>query len=167
MNRSQAERGASLIISMIFLVLITFVVINAFNLSNTNLKSVRNEQSRTEATAAANLAIDQLLDTPSALTQGVAPNDKTISLNGVSGGTTTYVVTFGVPRCVRAVQAALAAPSEVELGAGLSGSDTWDVDIELRAVVSESSVGTVVEINQGVRVRTTLLTRNALCDAIT
>jgi Tfp pilus assembly protein PilV len=166
MIRSQTQRGASLIISMIFLVLITFVVINAFNLSNTNLKSVRNEQSRTESIAAANLALDQLIATPGALVQGVAPAAQTVALNGSTGGSTSYTVQFGVPTCVRAVQATIAAPSEVELGSGVSGSDTWDVDIELVATVAEASVGTLVEISQGMRVRMTQNTRVTLCGPV-
>lgn len=166
MSRRASERGASLIISMIFLVLITFVVVNAFNLSNTNLKMVRNEQSRTESVAAANLALDQLIATPGSLVQGVAPNALTVSLNGQDGGSTSYTVQFGVPSCVRAVQATVAAPSEVELGTGVSGSDTWDVDIEMLATVSEPTVGTLVEIRQGVRVRVTQNTRVTLCGPI-
>lgn len=166
MKRATRERGASLIISMIFLVLITFVVVNAFNLSNTNLKSVRNEQSRTEAIAAANLALDQLIATPGALVQGIAPAAQTVALNGDTGGSTSYTVQFGVPNCVRAVQGTVAAPSEVELGTSVSGSDTWDVDIELVATVAEASVGTLVEISQGMRVRVTQNTRVALCGPV-
>lgn len=166
MSRRASERGASLVVSMIFLVLITFVVINAFNLSNTNLKSVRNEQSRTESIAAANLALDQLMATPGALVQGVAPAAQTVALNGATGGSTSYTVQFGVPSCMRAVQATIAAPSEVELGTGVTGSDTWDVDIELVATVAEASVGTLVEIRQGVRVRMTQNTRVTLCGPI-
>ena len=64
MNRialPRAQRGVTLIIGLIMLVLITLMVTTAFMLSNTNLKAVGNMQFRDEAIAAANVATEDVL----------------------------------------------------------------------------------------------------------
>ncbi len=54
------QQGAALLIGMIMLLLITLTVTAAFNLSSSNLKSVGNLQTRNEAVAAANRAIEEV-----------------------------------------------------------------------------------------------------------
>jgi Tfp pilus assembly protein PilX len=54
------QDGAALIVGLIMLVLITLAVTAGFTLSNTNLKSVGNMQSRNEAVAASNRAIEEV-----------------------------------------------------------------------------------------------------------
>jgi Tfp pilus assembly protein PilX len=61
MTTPQKQRGVTLVIGLIMLVLITLMVISAFMLSNTNLKAVGNMQFRDEAIAAANVAIERSL----------------------------------------------------------------------------------------------------------
>ncbi|MGZ5194757.1 MAG: pilus assembly PilX family protein, partial [Ramlibacter sp.] len=62
-GRSAAGRqqGAVLVISMIMLIIIALVVVSAFTLSTSNLKSVGNLQSRSEAVTAANSAIETVI----------------------------------------------------------------------------------------------------------
>ncbi len=55
------QRGATLIIGLIMIVLISLIVINAFTLSSSNFKSVVNMQIRDEASAAANQAVEQVI----------------------------------------------------------------------------------------------------------
>jgi len=59
----RAQRGATLVIGLIMLVLITLMMTSAFMLSSGNLRAVGNMQFRSEAMAAANLAIEQVLGT--------------------------------------------------------------------------------------------------------
>ena len=54
-----AQHGATLVVGLIMLVLITLMVTSAFMLSSINLKSVGNMQFRDEAVAAANKNITE------------------------------------------------------------------------------------------------------------
>lgn len=59
--RTQSQRGATLVIALIMLVLLTLFAISALNTSTTNLKVVGNMQARTEAFNAAQQAIDTVI----------------------------------------------------------------------------------------------------------
>jgi Tfp pilus assembly protein PilX len=56
-----SQRGATLVIALIMLVLLTLFAISALNTSTTNLKVVGNMQARTEAFNAAQQAIDNVI----------------------------------------------------------------------------------------------------------
>src|SRR5687767_15685442 len=89
------QRGATLVVGLIMLVLITLMVTSAFTLSNTNSKSVGNMQIRNEAIAAANKAIEQVVNSP--FTDAPAPETVVVDLN--NDGTTDYTVEFNTPVC--------------------------------------------------------------------
>ena len=80
----RAQRGATLIVGLIMLVLLTLVATSAFMLSTGNLKAVGNMQFRNEATAAANMAIEQMIS--SAFTN--APTGETIPVDIDNNGST-------------------------------------------------------------------------------
>ena len=61
-NRKQ--RGTTLIIALIMLVLLTLFAVSSFNTANTNLKVVGNMQQRSEALNAAQQAIESVISTP-------------------------------------------------------------------------------------------------------
>jgi hypothetical protein len=58
------QRGTTLIIALIMLVLLTLFAVSSFNTANTNLKVVGNMQQKTEAVNAAQQAIETVLSTP-------------------------------------------------------------------------------------------------------
>lgn len=167
MHWKMRQQGSTLIVSMIMLVLITFVVINAFNLSSTNLKAVGNDQRRTEAIAAASQYIEELIATGNVYTT-TAPGgySRIISLTGDTDLPINYTVTVAEPACVRAVRATESSPSDIELGTNLSGQNTWDVDFEFVAVVTDQTTGTSAELRQGVRARLSQIQRINRCGPI-
>jgi len=85
----QNQRGATLIVGLIMLVLITLMVLSAFTMSSSNLKSVGNMQSRDEATAAANVALEQVLSSPTIFNVSVT--------TPITVG--SYEVVVAVPEC--------------------------------------------------------------------
>src|SRR5688572_26041587 len=89
------QRGATLVVGLIMLVLITLLVTSAFTLSNTNSKSVGNMQIRNEAVAAANKAIEQVVSSPFT----AAPAAEAIDVDLNNDGTTDYTVAFAAPTC--------------------------------------------------------------------
>lgn len=163
-TRSRHQRGATLVVGLIMLVLITFIVVNAFNLSSSNLKAVGNVQVRAEAVAAANRFIEELVQQQDPYTNPpVAGYSTTINLTDDDDKPSLYTVQVAPPVCVRAVIAASTAPSDVELGAELAASTEWDVDFEFVATVQDAGSGANVEVRQGVRVRMNQFQRDARC----
>lgn len=55
------QQGASLIVSLIMLIVLTLLVVSAVRTSTTSLKVIGNTQVQTEATAAAQQAIEQII----------------------------------------------------------------------------------------------------------
>ncbi|WP_305073702.1 PilX N-terminal domain-containing pilus assembly protein [Propionivibrio sp.] len=89
------QAGATLIVGLIMLILMTLLAISAFRLSNTNLKIVGNEQIRKEAEAAAVYAFDAAANT-STFASATGPTTTTVNV-----GMANYNVTISKPDCKR------------------------------------------------------------------
>lgn len=63
MTRMHTQRGAVLLVALIMLVLLTLFAVSALNTSTTNLKMAGNMQARSEATNAAQGAIETVIST--------------------------------------------------------------------------------------------------------
>jgi Tfp pilus assembly protein PilX len=142
------QRGATLIVAMIMLVLISLVVINAFTLSSSNLRTATNLKANSEVIAAANDAIEQVISS----NFYVNPQAQTFYINLNNDGTTNYTVNVQTPTCIRAVVAVAGAASDVELGTSLSSGSTYFTDWDIDASVTDAVTGGSVRIRQGVRV---------------
>jgi Tfp pilus assembly protein PilX len=60
----RTQRGTTLIVALIMLVLLTLFAVSSFNTANTNLKVVGNMQQKNEALNAAQAAIESVISTP-------------------------------------------------------------------------------------------------------
>ncbi len=153
------QRGATLIVGLIMMVLITLIVVNAFTLSSSNLKSVGNMQMREESVAAANQAVERLIS--STFTSALGSQTFTVDIN--KDDVDDYSVAVAVPTCIRAAQASMGAPSDVELGSAMSSGSTWNTDWDIDAAVTDASSGAAVRVRQGVRVLLSETQRAAAC----
>ena len=63
-HRIRRQRGTTLIVALIMLVLLTLFAVSSFNTANTNLKVVGNMQQKNEALNAAQAAIETVISTP-------------------------------------------------------------------------------------------------------
>jgi Tfp pilus assembly protein PilX len=158
-SATKGQRGATLIISLIMLVLITLMVFSAFSLSSSNLKTVGNVQVHEEAVASANGAIELVLSSAFA----DAPVAQSVNVDINKDGTTDYVVAIDVPTCVRALAGAAAGPSDVELPTSLSTGSTWNTEWNITATVTDAASGAVVTVVQGVRVLQSAAQKEAVC----
>lgn len=147
---SQRQHGASLVVGLIMLAVITLTVTAAFTLSNTNLKSVGNMQFRNEATAAANKAIEQVLGSPFTTT----PSATQIQVDINNDETYDYTVQISAPVCVRATLiptvSSTGQGSSTELGIEATPNyyyTLWDI----AATVTDATSGTSVTVHQGIR----------------
>jgi Tfp pilus assembly protein PilX len=91
-NFAKKQRGVSLFVGLIMLILLTLLGISAFQSSNTNLKIVGNMQVRQETLAAAQTATEQVLSDPAFINPATPPAAKTVTLNNAS-----YTVNFTPP----------------------------------------------------------------------
>lgn len=157
----RAQRGATLIVGLIMLVLLTLVVTSAFMLSTGNLRAVGNMQFRNEAIAAANKAIEQVMGSP--FTNDPAAAAESINVDIDNDGGTDYVVNIAEPECIRATVASPSAPSSLSLGAGMSSASSWNTIWDVVAEVNDTVSGASVQIRQGVRVLLTQSQKSAVC----
>jgi hypothetical protein len=155
---------------------ITLVVVNAFNLSSTNLKSVGNMQVRDEAVAAANQAIEQLISAFSSAS--IATQTFTVDLN--KDGTTDYTVSIPeAPKCIRRQTVGSCAAADCAVGTGecaqsyqgtsSSGGTTVAcgtviVDFDIKALVADANVsGARVVVREGIRIPVNALVADNWC----
>lgn len=177
MNRLQAtrqqQRGATLLVAMIFLVVLMLIVASAIKVTNVNTKLVGNMQIQKEADAAARVAVEQIISTDFALQPG--PRTITVDINNSGQAGSTFSVEIPKPEClqkrpIRLSELDLANPDDQACGGGsirmggVSGdgnsvceATTWDV----RAIVTPpNSDKATLQIHQGVSQR---VDQNANC----
>lgn len=145
--RRQRQRGATLLVSLIMLVLLTLFAVAGFNLSSVNLKIAGNYQALKSLEAAAQQAIEQVLSTTAAFS--LVPVTDTICVGGGTAPACTggYAVQITpAPRCNYAVTAKGYTKKIGEL-------TPEDTDWEIRAAVTDAGTGATAAIVQGVRIR--------------
>lgn len=151
------QDGVTLIVALIMLMLFTLMISSTFMLSSTNLKAVGNMQSRSEAIAAANMAINLVLSTPFTST----PESEQVEVDLNDDGTEDYTVAIAAPECVQASLADATAPSSVTLPT--MSNSTWNTVWEIRASVSDPVSGASAVVRSGVRVLLTQAEKNTVC----
>ena len=174
----RTERGATLIIALILLIVLTVFALSAFNSTMTDLKSVGNSQSRTEALNSAQEAIEVALSSPqfTSTPANALPNPcgaaNTFCTDYDANGTPEYVTRLDPPpacmsmKVVKVVELNLSDAEDLSCavgqtqqfgvaGADLAASDsicantTW----QLTAQASSAVTGAKVSVTQGVGIR--------------
>lgn len=107
MSMRSQQQGATLLVSLIILVLMTLLGVSSFLLGKSNMQTVGNMQQRNEAMAAAQETIEetvsktQFFETPAnAVPNGCAANKKCVDVNG--DGKPDVTVTLATPKCTQA-----------------------------------------------------------------
>ena len=91
------QRGATLMITLVMLIILTLFAVTAFNLSGVNLKIVRNYQDQKSIEGVVQQAIEQIMSTVTIFT---APAASDVCVNGTGGGCTGgYLVHIDKPSC--------------------------------------------------------------------
>lgn len=158
MTSLRRQRGVTLVIGLIMLVLLTLVVTTAFTLSSTNLKAVGNMQLRDEAVAAANVAVERLVSTNFTS----APAATTYDVDIDQDGTNDYRVNVSKPVCVKAIGLTVLPatdPDAVKCTVGSGGvpicyETVWDITATVDpATGAAASTGTRATVKQGIKKR--------------
>lgn len=96
MNR-RAQRGITLVVSLIMLIVLTLLVVSAIRFGNINLRIAGNAQAEAEAAASAQVGLEKTL----ALMDAAAkPSDVNAQNFTVSTGGLSYTVAVTKPACV-------------------------------------------------------------------
>jgi len=148
------QRGATLMVGLIMLVVITLLMISAFTLSGSNLKAVGNMQFRNEAIAAANLAIEQTINLNySVLDPASYPSIVNIDID--QDNTDDYAVTVRAPTCLRAVPAPPDDPVRSGVNANVTNTTDYLTLWEIEATAVSQTTGASVMARQGINKRYT------------
>lgn len=92
------QKGITLVVSLIMMVVLTLLVVSAIRFGNINLKIAGNAQAEVEATAAAQVGIEKMLGAISAAAKiDTVPAQPAMN---VSTGAVTYKVNVAKPVCV-------------------------------------------------------------------
>lgn len=96
MTLRSRQRGITLIVSLIMLVVLTLLVVAAMRFGNMNLKIAGNVQAEAEASSAAQMAVEQVLEE---VALGTKIDDVVTHSRSVSTGAVTYTVVVTKPVC--------------------------------------------------------------------
>ena len=175
MKKRSTQHGATLVVAMIFLILMSLFAISAFKSSTGNLRIIGNMQARQEAIAVAQQAIEQTLssflfttspDTVAATPllvdiDGNGSNDYTASLNPQPNCYRTKVIKTtelnpSLPADLACLKSSVVQQGGLDIidaaadaGNSLCANSEWNVG----AAVTDQRTGTKVAVHQGVAVR--------------
>ncbi len=174
-----AQRGATLVIALVMLILLTLFAVTALNTGTTNLKIVGNMQARSEAMGTAQQTIETVLSTPIFI---VNPANAVINPCGAANTVCTDINGDGIsdyttrltpqPSCVlvrpiKVVELNLANTEDLGCSAGqaqqfgvaggvtgdsLCANTVWEITAETTGVNS----GAKVTVTQGIGVRVSM-----------
>jgi Tfp pilus assembly protein PilE len=164
------QRGFTLVVGMIMLVLMTLLAISAFQASNVNLRIAGNMQVRQETLAAAQTAIEKALSSSAFTKTAIPMAASTVDLNGAS-----YTVDFTpAPACTSVIDipsedldpsvpdefACIPSAALLSSGSGLylagpplPASYCANTRWSLTAHVADANTGAKTTVEQGVAVR--------------
>jgi len=173
LNSQNKQRGATLVVGLVMLVVLTLLVVSAIRSSNINMRISGNMQAQEETAAAAQQAIEQVIS----INFTVSPASQVIAVDINSDSTTDYTANVPVPTCTGSLSLTNADlnpnnPSDASCissgtaqntgmvvsgaaGAGTIAGQSWCYlqQWEIQAQVTDTRTGTTVTNVQGVSMR--------------
>jgi type IV pilus assembly PilX-like protein len=179
------QAGASLIVAIVFLLLLSTIALTGLRASTTNVQITGNMQARQEAQAAAQMLIEQLVSTDEFARnpQGVYAAARVVADVNGDGNADATAVLASAPVCLRArsvaltdldpdnpidapcfASAALTNPGLLPGSGGPAGSLCADTEWQLVARATDNRTGATMTISQGVTVRTAVIGLSTICN---
>jgi hypothetical protein len=144
------QRGISLVIGMIMLVLLTLLVISAINSSSINLRITGNMQAQDEARAVAQQAIEKFVSSYANFFP-VPQSYPNVDYDINNDSTFDYKVSVSAPVCKGASHQIPGRSIDCQNGVK-SGLYCWDTLWEITATASDTKTGVTQAVTQGVAV---------------
>lgn len=148
--RIPSQRGATLLISLVMLVVITLFVVSGIRLANVNLKVVGNYQWQKFAETSTNDAIEQVVSDIANFS--TSNPDKDICTNGLVvavGGCTTTNPRIGSVKGARCLASTIASGYSKKVGELSPDDNIW----LLTATLTDTTTKASVRIHRGITVR--------------
>ena len=142
MNTLQQQRGISLVMALIMLIVLTLTAISSTSSVNSGLRIAGNMQTQDEVLTAAQLAIDDQLSSLANFTTAV---NRTVDIDINRDGTNDYSVALAAPLCI---STALGQQDSYQLSNSSPNKTYWEV----RADVTDARTGATATVYQGVRI---------------
>jgi Tfp pilus assembly protein PilX len=171
------QRGFTLIVALVMLLLVTMLAMTSFNLGKTNMQVVSNMQHRNEAIAAADQTLEEVISSTQFFTtptdalpspcNGTA-NTRCVDSNGDGKPDVTVTIT-PAPKCVKAqaikntaldmskaedVGCALGAGQSFGVAGSVTGDSLCEDSVwEVNAVAADAVTEAQVQLTRGIAVR--------------
>jgi hypothetical protein len=173
---ARAQRGVTLFVALVMLVMVTLLAVSSFRVSNTNLKVIASMQGKGEAQAAAQAAIESTLSSSNFASDpvGVAATPVLVDLNG--DGNAEYSVSLNPkPTCIKSrptdpTTLDIANPNDRAcFGSALVGQITTaascaDTIWELTATTKDNVTSAETLVRQGVSMRVSVTEAISSCN---
>lgn len=143
--KPRRESGATLIVALIFLVVLTLLVFSGVKTGALSFRIANNVQYQREAIAAAQAVIDSKL---TGLTYFNSPPTTSITYTPTDTNIPNYTVTLLAPKCL-GLDTSEAAGKKTQYGGPVIPSYIW----ELEAKAVDTTTGTSVDVVQGVKLQ--------------
>lgn len=159
-----AQRGATLLVGLIMLVLLTLHALSSHKTSAVQLRIVGNMQDRQDAQAAANLALGQVLSSEAfifrAAEVAAAPLDVDLDGDGAADYRVRVTPTCTARRPIKSVELDPGLPEDFQCIAGtafggtsLCAASHWNLQAVATPAAGVAATGAAAELHQGARVR--------------
>jgi Tfp pilus assembly protein PilX len=142
-QRPRRQQGATLMVGLIMLLVLTLLVVSGIRSSNANLKIVGNMQARDEAAAAAQQAVEEVM---SDVNNFYTPAARTTTVDINNDGSADYTVTIAAPVCLKLVTV---DGYSVEFADSAPKESYWDIAVQ----VADTRTGATATVHQGAQVR--------------
>jgi len=175
MRTKSSQRGVTLFVALVLLVMVTLLAVSSFRVSNTNLKVIASMQGKGEAQAAAQAAIEKVISNAAFAEDPklVAQNPIAVDLGGT--GKDEYSVTLNpIPVCLKARPT---NPADLDItkasdrpcfGTALVGQANLATSCaetiwEITATTKDTVTGAETLVRQGVSMRTSTTEAQSSC----
>ncbi len=161
---ARRQRGVTLFVALVLLVMVTLLAVSSFRVSNTNLKIVGNMQGKDEATAAAQEAIERVISNAAFAANPAFTGSTPVNVDLNADGVTEYVVRFTPqPKCIRSratnpAELPFTPANEPCRGSALIGQSILatscaDTIWEITATTKDDVSGAETTVRQGIAMR--------------
>ncbi len=166
MKTRSSQRGVTLFVALVLLVMVTLLAVSSFRVSNTNLKVIASMQGKGEAVAAANAALEEIISSAAFAEDpaAVAAAPHIVDLTG-TGRDEFDIKLTPVPVCLKArptnpAELDIAKPADRPcFGSALVGqaqlaTSCAETIWEVNAVAKDTVTGAETTVRQGLSMRT-------------
>lgn len=144
MNTPNNQRGISLVMALIMLVVLTLTALSSTSSVNSSIRIAGNMQMQDEVLTAAQMAIDDQLSSLANFTTAV---DRDINVDINRDGENDYRVKLFAPVCVTT---AAGQKDSYKLGSSSPNKTFWEVRAEVTDI--STATGATATVHQGVRI---------------